>query len=72
MAQPRNQGTRWGTDDDAELARLIAARKAVVEIARRLGRTQDAVRGRAWQLRLTLPSTLRPWRKNLALRRPRS
>jgi hypothetical protein len=56
-------GRRWTEDDDAGLRRLIAAREPPARIAKALKRTQDAVRGRAAELRLTLPSPLRPWRR---------
>lgn len=59
----------WSEEDDAELARLIAARHRPSHIAEQLQRTLDAVRGRASQLGLALPSTLRPWRQPV-LRRP--
>lgn len=52
----------WSEADDAELHRLVAARQPTGEIARQLGRTIDAVRGRAVHLGLALPSSLRPWR----------
>lgn len=52
---------RWSEDDDAELRRLIATRQPPAAIAKTLGRTQDAVRGRAGQLGLPVPSPLRPW-----------
>lgn len=56
-------GRRWSEDDDAELRRLIAAREPAVRIAHALRRTQDAIRGRAAELHLTLPSPLRPWKR---------
>lgn len=52
----------WSTEDDAEFRRLVAARQSAGDIARRLNRTLDAVRGRAAHLDLVLPSSLRPWR----------
>jgi hypothetical protein len=58
-----SKGRRWSDDDDAQLRRLIAGREPPARIARILQRTQDAIRGRAAQLRLTLPSPLRPWRR---------
>ena len=57
------RGRRWSDEDDAELRRLIAAREPPARIARALNRTQDAIRGRAAELRLTLPSALRPWKR---------
>jgi len=53
----------WTDADDIELRRLIEDRQRPSEIARRLGRTIDAIRGRTAYLGLTLPSALRPWRK---------
>lgn len=57
------RGRRWSDEDDAELRRLIAAREPPARIARALHRTQDAIRGRAAELHLTLPSPLRPWKR---------
>lgn len=54
----------WTADDDALLAQLVEARERPVQIARQLGRSLDAVRGRAARLGLVLPSRLRPWRKH--------
>lgn len=53
----------WSEADDAELRRLIDARRPPSEIAGELSRTIDAVRGRAAHLGVILPSSLRPWRK---------
>ncbi|PJI87363.1 hypothetical protein DAH55_15540 [Sphingomonas koreensis] len=53
----------WTDADDIELRRLIEDRQRPSEIARQLGRTIDAIRGRAACLGLTLPSALRPWRR---------
>lgn len=63
LAVGPGRGRRWSDDDAAELRRLIVAREPAVRIARTLRRTQDAIRGRAAELRLTLPSPLRPWRE---------
>lgn len=54
----------WNDADDRELRRLIEAREPPARIARSLQRTQDAIRGRAAQLGLALPSALRPWRRH--------
>jgi hypothetical protein len=54
---------RWSEADDAELRRLIEARQPPAAIAKAVGRTQDAVRGRAGKLGLPVPSPLRPWAK---------
>ncbi len=61
----------WSEEDDAELVRLVSARKRPGEIAEKLQRTLDAVRGRAAQLGLALPSTLRPWRAPVLRNAPR-
>ncbi len=53
----------WTDADDIELRRLIEDRQRPSEIARQLGRTIDAIRGRAASLGLPLPSALRPWRR---------
>jgi len=51
----------WTEEQDAELRRRLDARQQAAEIARALGRTVDAVRGRAQVLRLTLTARYRPW-----------
>lgn len=53
----------WSDADDREFRQLIDAREPPARIARQLQRTQDAIRGRAAQLGLALPSALRPWRR---------
>jgi hypothetical protein len=60
---------RWTEEDDAELCRRVAAKQTIGQIARELGRTMDAIRGRAAALRITLRSSQRPWRDGVALRR---
>ena len=55
----------WSDADDIELRKLIEDRQRPSEIARRLDRTIDAIRGRTAHLGLTLPSALRPWRKTM-------
>jgi len=55
---------RWLEADDAELRRLVAARVPVAGIARAMGRTVDAVRGRAQVLGIGLTPRLRPWRSD--------
>lgn len=56
-------GQAWSEEDDAELRRLVSARQPAGVIASALGRTVDAIRGRAAGLRLALPSSRRPWRQ---------
>lgn len=63
MRQSVNRGRPWTDDDDADLRGRIAARQTAAVIARGIGRTQDAVRGRASTLGLALPSPTRPWRQ---------
>jgi hypothetical protein len=64
-AGQRRKPRPWSEADDAELLRMIEARQPPSEIAKQLDRTVDAIRGRAAQLRLVLPSALRPWRKTM-------
>lgn len=59
-----NDGRTWTEADDTLLRNLIFRREPPVAIARQLQRTQAAVRGRAGQLGLAVPSPLRPWRKH--------
>lgn len=60
--RPANSGNVWSEEDDAELRRRIAARQPAAVIAKGMGRRIDAIRGRAAALRVTLPSSQRPWR----------
>jgi len=62
------RGTSWTDDDDAELRQRIKARQTLAVIAREMGRTMDAVRGRASTLRVTLRSSQRPWRDGVPRR----
>lgn len=57
-----NSRKRWTDDADKELRQRIERRQTLPMIADGMGRTQDAIRGRAAQLKLRLPSTARPWR----------
>jgi hypothetical protein len=52
------------------LRERLDLRQQPADIARALGRTIDAIRGRAQVLGLTLPSRMRPWRES-PHRRPR-
>jgi hypothetical protein len=63
------RGARWTEEADAELRRRITARQTIAQIAREMGRTMDAIRGRAATLRITLRSSQRPWRDGVARRR---
>lgn len=54
---------RWTADDDAELRRRLADRQRTTEIARAMGRTVDAIRGRAQALGLRLNPSNRPWKR---------
>lgn len=60
--KPANSGSVWSEEDDAELRRRIAARQTAAVIAKGMRRRIDGIRGRAAALRLTLPSSQRPWR----------
>ena len=62
MTERRNSRKPWKEEDDAMLRRLIAARERPAQLAKKLGRTQDSIRGRAAQLGLMLPSAIRPWK----------
>ena len=62
------RGTSWTDDDDAELRQRIGAKQTLAVIAREMGRTMDAVRGRASTLRVTLRSSQRPWRDGVPRR----
>jgi len=62
------RGTSWTDDDDAELRQRIKAKQTLAVIAREMGRTMDAVRGRASTLRVTLRSSQRPWRDGVPRR----
>ena len=55
-----NSKRRWTETADDELRERIKHRQTVSAVAAGMGRTQDAIRGRASQLKL--PSTTRPWR----------
>jgi hypothetical protein len=63
------RGVRWTDEADAELRRRVAAKQTIAQIAREMGRTMDAIRGRAATLRITLRSSQRPWRDGV-VRRP--
>lgn len=63
------RGAPWTEEDDAELRRRVAGKQTISQIARELGRTMDAIRGRAATLRITLRSSQRPWRDGVS-RRP--
>jgi hypothetical protein len=62
-------GARWTDEADAELRNRVAAKQTIAQIAREMGRTMDAIRGRAATLRITLRSSQRPWRDGVT-RRP--
>ena len=63
MAERATRGAPWTQEQDAELSRLVVARRNVYAIAAAMSRTVDAIRDRA-QL-LGHPSTVcrRPWRQ---------
>lgn len=54
----------WSVEDDETLRTMVAARRPTSAIASALGRTVDAVRGRAQTLRVPLTLRLRPWRND--------
>ena len=70
MITPANRGAPWTEEADAELRRRFAARESVATIARAMGRTQDAIRGRADQLRIAVRSSIRSWRESPLRRSP--
>ena len=51
---------RWSAEEDSILQREAVAGRSAIEIARKVGRTESAVRGRAYVLRVSLPSS---WRR---------
>lgn len=57
-----NRRRRWTEEADAELRRRVDERQLILRIAKEMGRTQDAIRGRANELGINLRSALRPWR----------
>jgi hypothetical protein len=61
-AKPPNSGRPWDEEADADLRARLAKRQTVSQIAKGMGRTHDAIRGRAAQLRIPVRSSLRPWR----------
>lgn len=52
-----NNGKRWDADDDADLAQRIGTGQFIPEIARGMGRSQEAIRTRANILRLPVRSS---------------
>jgi hypothetical protein len=66
----RHPARPWTEADDAELRRLLDARRQPADVAHALGRTIDAIRGRAQALQISLPSRTRPWKES-PNRRPR-
>lgn len=63
LVVPRKHGQRWSMTDDERLRDALARHDPIKDIAALLERRQDAVRGRAWALGLTLGSSLRRWRR---------
>ena len=57
-----NQRQRWTVDADAELRRRVDERQCLSLLAKEMDRTQDAIRGRTYELGINLRSALRPWR----------
>ncbi len=68
MAGTANHGKPWTAEADTELRDRVAAKQTIGQIARAMDRTQDAIRGRAATLRITLRSSLQPWRDGLKQR----
>jgi len=54
-----NNGKRWDVEDDADLARRVAEGQFIPEIARGMGRSQEAIRTRANILGLPVRSSAR-------------
>ncbi len=50
---------RWSAEEDSMLRQEACACSSVAEVAGKLGRTESAVRGRAYVLRVVLPSAWR-------------
>lgn len=54
--------SRWTTEEDEELRRRIEQRQTAGIIAAAMGRTNHAIRRRAGELSLMVPTTIAPWR----------
>lgn len=54
--------SRWTTEEDEELRRRIEQRQTAGIITAAMGRTNHAIRGRAGELGLMVPTTIAPWR----------
>lgn len=52
----------WTEEDDTLLRHSLGAREPASVVAEKLGRTVDAIRGRAQVLGLRIVSRVRPWR----------
>ena len=68
---PVNKGLPWDESQDAELRQRLKRNQTVGEISRAMQRTQDGIRGRVWELGLSLNSPLRPWRDKVSRRKKR-
>jgi hypothetical protein len=57
VAGPKNAGKSWSSQDEAELKRLATGNTPTRVIALKLGRSEDAVRGKAQELNVSLKPT---------------
>lgn len=54
--------SRWTTDQDEELRRRIGQRQTAGIISAGMDRNNHAIRRRAGELSLMVPTTIAPWR----------
>jgi hypothetical protein len=57
VAGPKNSGKSWSGQDEAELKRLASGNTPTRVIGLKLGRSEDAVRGKAQELNVSLKPT---------------
>jgi hypothetical protein len=55
-----NYAARWTDDQFQKLADMLSDGRPIPEIAKALGRSQEAVRNKAWQRGLLPPKTKKP------------
>ena len=49
LSNYRNYASRWTTEDFEQLAASVKEGRPIAEIAKSMGRSQEAVRSKAWQ-----------------------
>jgi hypothetical protein len=57
MAGPKNAGKVWSSQDEAALKKLASGNTPTRVIGLKLGRSEDAVRGKAQELDVSLKPT---------------